>query len=105
MYGWPGVLRHVTGVVTGCVLAFLAKAHKGVALAPLRIPGTFSTTLGRPWLVDIFALPVWVRSEGGRGGVTVARLDRLPQYYHQHSDCLQQQQQQQQQRRKHLVYL
>lgn len=44
----------------GCYVTSLAKT-KGAALPTLLVPDTFSTSLGRPWLVDIFNLPVWVR--------------------------------------------
>ena len=49
------------GVLVGCFLTTLAKTHKGEALPTLLIPDTFSTSLGRPWLVNIFELPVWAR--------------------------------------------
>ena len=48
------------GVLVGCLVTQLAKTHKGEALPTLLIPKDFSTTLGRPWLVNIFDLPVWV---------------------------------------------
>lgn len=33
---------------------------EGVALAKPEVPETFGTTSGRPWVVDLFAVPVWV---------------------------------------------
>eukprot|EP00968_Pinguiococcus_pyrenoidosus_P010707 scaffold848_cov247-Pinguiococcus_pyrenoidosus.AAC.23 len=33
----------------------------GVHLSGLQMPLTFATTSGRPWLVDIFAVPMWAR--------------------------------------------
>jgi hypothetical protein len=55
------LLNRCAGVATGCGVVALAKAYKGVQLPTLLIPQTFSTTLGRPWIVNIFDLPVWVR--------------------------------------------
>ncbi|TFJ88653.1 hypothetical protein NSK_000222 [Nannochloropsis salina CCMP1776] len=49
------------GVLAGCFLTALAKAKKAEALPTLLIPDSFSTSLGRPWLVNIFALPIWAR--------------------------------------------
>jgi hypothetical protein len=50
-----------TGVAAACLLSSLSKTYKATALPPLRIPEAFATTLGRPWLVNLFDLPVWVR--------------------------------------------
>jgi len=49
------------GVVTAALLARWARLARGVALPALKIPETFVTTSGRPWLVPIFDLPVWAR--------------------------------------------
>lgn len=53
-------------MLVGCFITQLAKTHKGEALPTLLIPTEFSTTLGRPWLVNIFDLPVWVSLKMGR---------------------------------------
>jgi len=47
------------GVLAGCFLTVLAK--KGEILPTLLIPDTFTTSCGRPWLVNIWLLPVWAR--------------------------------------------
>lgn len=49
------------GVLAGCFLTVLAKTHKGEVLPTLLIPEAFSTSCGRPWLVNIWLLPVWAR--------------------------------------------
>ena len=49
------------GVLAGCLVTKAALIHKGEALPTLLIPDTFTTSLGRPWLVNIFDLPVWAR--------------------------------------------
>ncbi len=52
------------GVVTASLIARWARLSHGPALAALpalKIPATFATTTGRPWLVPLLDLPVWAR--------------------------------------------
>jgi hypothetical protein len=52
------------GVVTASLIARWARLSRGAALAglpALKIPETFATTTGRPWLVPLMDLPVWAR--------------------------------------------
>jgi len=52
------------GVVVASLVARWARLAHGTAIAGLpvlRIPATFATTSGRPWLVPILDLPVWAR--------------------------------------------
>ncbi len=51
------------GVVFGSLIARWARLTHGwsVALPALKIPSTFATTSGRPWLVPLGDLPVWAR--------------------------------------------
>jgi hypothetical protein len=52
------------GVVTACALARWARIVHGSGMAglpALSLPATFATTSGRPWLVNLAALPVWAR--------------------------------------------
>mmetsp|Transcript_20083 Transcript_20083/g.29934 ORF Transcript_20083/g.29934 Transcript_20083/m.29934 type:complete len:589 (-) Transcript_20083:3390-5156(-) len=48
-------------VVCSALIARSAKLAHGVTLPSLSIPAQFATTTGRPWLVDLTAIPVWAR--------------------------------------------
>jgi len=49
------------GVVTASLIARWARLTHDTALPSLQMPAQFATTSGRPWLVDLGALPVWAR--------------------------------------------
>ena len=48
-------------ILASAALGGLAVAKWGVALDFLQLPATLAPTTARPWLVDLFAAPVWVR--------------------------------------------
>lgn len=48
-------------VISSACIARSAKLAHGVALPSLSIPTQFATTTGRPWLVNLKAIPVWAR--------------------------------------------
>jgi len=52
------------GVVTGALIARWARIVHGTyraGLPALSMPSVFGTTMGRPWLVPLWDLPVWAR--------------------------------------------
>ena len=49
------------GVAAGCLAAAAARRRWGVGLPSLAVPEALATTTGRPWLVDLGALPPWAR--------------------------------------------
>ena len=48
-------------ILASAALGGLAVAKWGVALDFLQLPATLAPTTARPWLVDLFAAPMWVR--------------------------------------------
>lgn len=49
------------GVVLGSLVARAARLKYGAALPVLTLPTKFATTTGRPWLVNLWDVPVWAR--------------------------------------------
>mmetsp|Transcript_76116 Transcript_76116/g.152934 ORF Transcript_76116/g.152934 Transcript_76116/m.152934 type:complete len:409 (+) Transcript_76116:1-1227(+) len=49
------------GLLAGTLAAAAARSRYGISLPSLAVPKALTTTLGRPWLVDLWALPLWAR--------------------------------------------
>ena len=47
-------------IALGVMIAF-AFGFPGVGVKTLSVPDTFGTTTGRPWMIDLFSCPVWMR--------------------------------------------
>mgnify|MGYP002630891905 CR=1 FL=1 len=60
-------------------MAIVAFSLDAVAIDTLSVPSTFGTTADRPWLVDIFAAPPWVRAAAAAPAGLLAILLYLDQ--------------------------
>ena len=66
-YG-PAPVRNIIGdfaptiaVAIGCVFASWLAGNYGITLDALSLPASLSPTANRPWLIDIMAVPNWVK--------------------------------------------
>jgi hypothetical protein len=66
-YG-PAPIRNIVGdfaptiaVGIGCVFAAWLAGNYGITLDALSLPASLSPTAARPWLIDIWAVPNWVK--------------------------------------------
>jgi len=66
-YG-PAPIRNIIGdfaptiaVGIGCVFAAWLAGNYGITLDALTLPASLSPTAARPWLIDIWAVPNWVK--------------------------------------------
>jgi solute carrier family 4 (anion exchanger) protein 1 len=66
-YG-PAPVRNIIGdfaptiaVGIGCAFAAWLAGNYGITLDALTLPASLSPTAARPWLIDIFAVPNWVK--------------------------------------------
>lgn len=61
------------------IMIFVRRLLPTVEIAPLAVPQTFATTSGRPWLVDLGGVPIWVAAGAAVPALLVSILVFLDQ--------------------------